>query len=411
MLIDKNIQLKVKLPLNKSIFNRYLILSYLYNHKNLPIVKEDYPDDIKLLNQILIDDIPEICDCDNAGTALRFLLSVVSIQKENTILTGNSRMMLRPIDGLVNALEELGAKIEFIKNTNYPPIKVLKTISLKDINNIPNSIKINDTKSSQFVSSIMMIAPKFNKEFVIDFNDNIGSFEYIKMTSKLMNSIGLKNKITKNKIRILPIKNPLNFDEKLIENDWSAASFFYTILLAYKQGNITLENLNKNSIQGDKAIMDIMLNFGIKSIQSGNNIIISKDEKTILKDVIKIDVSNCPDLAPPIAVSSVISNIETYIYGIENLKYKESDRIFSICNNIKKLNFKVEKKDNFIHIYKNENKNVWNELKEKNIIIETENDHRIAMAFAVFENLFENIKLDDKKCVSKSFPNFFNFVI
>ncbi|MGI6719102.1 MAG: hypothetical protein ACOX4D_08245 [Bacteroidales bacterium] len=411
MLIDKNIQLKVNLPLNKSIFNRYLILSYLYNHKNLPIVKEDYPDDIKLLNQILIDDIPEICDCDNAGTALRFLLSVVSIQKENTILTGNSRMMLRPIDGLVNALEELGAKIEFIKNTNYPPIKVLKTISLKDINNIPNSIKINDTKSSQFVSSIMMIAPKFNKEFVIDFNDNIGSFEYIKMTSKLMNSIGLKNKITKNKIRILPIKNPLNFDEKLIENDWSAASFFYTILLAYKQGNITLENLNKNSIQGDKAIMDIMLNFGIKSIQSGNNIIISKDEKTILKDVIKIDVSNCPDLAPPIAVSSVISNIETYIYGIENLKYKESDRIFSICNNIKKLNFKVEKKDNFIHIYKNENKNVWNELKEKNIIIETENDHRIAMAFAVFENLFENIKLDDKKCVSKSFPNFFNFVI
>lgn len=411
MLIDKNIQLKVNLPLNKSIFNRYLILSYLYNHKNLPIVKEDYPDDIKLLNQILIDDIPEICDCDNAGTALRFLLSVVSIQKENTILTGNSRMMLRPIDGLVNALEELGAKIEFIKNTNYPPIKVLKTISLKDINNIPNSIKINDTKSSQFVSSIMMIAPKFNKEFVIDFNDNIGSFEYIKMTSKLMNSIGLKNKITKNKIRILPIKNPLNFDEKLIENDWSAASFFYTILLAYKQGNITLENLNKNSIQGDKAIMDIMLNFGIKSIRSGNNIIISKDEKTILKDVIKIDVSNCPDLAPPIAVSSVISNIETYIYGIENLKYKESDRIFSICNNIKKLNFKVEKKDNFIHIYKNENKNVWNELKEKNIIIETENDHRIAMAFAVFENLFENIKLDDKKCVSKSFPNFFNFVI
>lgn len=410
MLIDKNFKLKVNLPPNKSIFNRYLILSYLYNNKKLPIVKDYYPDDITLLNKLLKNEIPDVCNCDNAGTVLRFLLSVVSIQKENTILTGSNRMMLRPIDGLVNALTTLGAKIEYLGNKNYPPIKVIKTIDLNNTNNIPNKIKIRDTKSSQFISSLMMISPKFNKEITIEFENNIGSFEYINMTSKLMNAIGLNNNITNNKVTILPIQENIIFNEKLIENDWSAASFFYTILLAYKNGEITFIDLHKDSIQGDKAIINIMHNFGIKTIQNNNNITIKKENNYLIEKTIKVDISNCPDLAPPIAVASIISNVETYIYGIENLKYKESNRILSICNNIKKLNFDVEVSNNFIHIFKNKDKYIFDKLKEKEITIETENDHRIAMAFAIFEKEFENIKLDNKSCVSKSFPNFFNFI-
>lgn len=404
----------IELPLNKSILNRYLVLSYLYG--NLPNLKfdESTPDDVTLLYDILKKNIPEYNNCKNAGTVFRFILAVAALFDKQRIIAGSERMNLRPCKDLVDSLTQLGAKIEYIDEEGFPPVKIISPIPT-DSNNYPNTISIKSDVSSQFVSAIMMIAPALKHELNIKLEGNIASLPYIIMTSKVMTALGLTNVINDDIITILPQKENLLLNDFHVERDWSAVAFWVTILSAHEEGRIELKELSTNSIQGDKIVLDYLQYFGINYSEENGSIVLSKSKKTPLSksrelpknnppNHLTISLKDTPDLFPPLAVAFALNNIEVILFGLENLKWKESDRVTAVIENLKKLSYNIEQlSHNNIAIHKS-SVDITN-IKD-NIILNTHDDHRIAMAFAIFEKLNQNIKIDNWECVGKSYPGF-----
>ena len=395
----------IELPLNKSILNRYLVLKYLYDALPSTNFDNNIPEDTILLYNILKEDIPEYCNCDNAGTVLRFVMAIAAVSGKNVWIGGSKRMHTRPCKDLVDALRQLGAKIEYIIDEGCPPVETFNTINT---NNYPRTITCNTDTSSQFVSAIMMIAPRFSNGLRIELVGQNVSFPYIEMTSKMMNAAGLVNVIEDNIISIAPRTEDFAFGNIMFERDWSAAAFWITILSGLDEGRIALNGLTTNSIQGDKAILDYLPYLGIDYTEENGSIILSKSKEKLhqsSKQLLNINLINTPDLFPPLAVAFALSNIDVHYSGLDNLIHKESNRIEAVLENLELLSYKTDKiSDSEIIIFGSDN-----DISEINsaITINTHKDHRIAMAFAIFEYLNKNIRIDDRNCVKKSYPAFF----
>ncbi|MDR2083836.1 MAG: hypothetical protein LBP67_02430 [Bacteroidales bacterium] len=394
----------IDLPINKSILNRYLILKYLYDDLSNVSLDSGTPDDSILLYNILKEDIPDFCNCMNAGTVFRFILAVSSLSGKSRIIDGSERMRERPCKDLVDSLELLGAKIEYLDKVGYPPVRIISPINL---NNYPETIFVKSDISSQFVSAIMMIAPLLPLGLNIELCEQNVSHSYIVMTSEIMNNVGLKTVFNDNLIYVLSQTDKVMFDDFIFEKDWSAAAFWVTILSAFEKGSVELKGLTTKSVQGDKVILDYLHYLNIDYIENDNSIILSKSGIRIIEKpdkVVKIDLKNSPDLFPPLAVAFALSDVEVHFTGLNNLIWKESNRIVSVLDNLKLLSYDVvQLSDDDVIIYRsiNDISNI-----NKKIMIKTHDDHRIAMAFAVFEYLNDNIEIDNMDCVTKSYPGF-----
>ena len=381
----------IKIFGSKSESNRLLILKSLFPGIKIRNISDS--DDTEILSRALNSKRTEI-DVSHAGTAMRFLTAFFSSQAGyELVLTGSNRMQERPIKILVDALISLGAKINYTKKKGFPPIKIVG----QEIKN--KKVYLDGNVSSQYISALMLIAPSLKNGIEINLKKGIVSRPYIEMTRDLLNYFGIKVIFTENKIEIEP-KSIIKNKVKLVESDWSSASYYFSIVSLCKEAKISLKNFNQKSLQGDSVLPIIYQKLGVKTTFIENEIIISKMADFNLPKMISLDLTDSPDIAQTIAVSCFGLGVGCELSGLKTLKIKETDRLIALKKELGKLGAEVNVTHNTIIL----NSSV--KIKD-NIIIDTYNDHRMAMAFAPL-GLITKIKIEKPMVVSKSYPLFWD---
>lgn len=390
------LQGEILLPASKSISNRALIIQAICKKECIINNLSDANDTILLKN--LLDKINRqeeeiIIDVEDAGTACRFLTSLLAIQhNKKFILKGTERMHLRPIGDLVDALVSLGANIEYIEETGFLPLKIIGT------NIQGGDVHIQTTISSQFISSLCLIAPVLPLGLNIHFLSEVVSESYVEMTLNVMQKFGIAYISDKQHISIPP--QEYRPQRITIENDWSSACFFYCMTFLKKEVLFYFPFLQKESIQGDAYIAKIAEQFGIESIQNEDGILLKKSN-SLHSIPASLDLSHYPDLAIPFIVCCAISYPTILIRGLHHLEYKESERLTALTIELLKIGVEL--------IYQNDElRFVQLEHFGQNTTVSfsTYNDHRISMALSIVSILGIDVTLDDSQCVQKSFPTF-----
>ena len=387
----QDIQGAVSISGSKSESNRLILLRAYMSYFKIFNLSDS--DDTKLMLSAIESDKKEI-NIGHAGTAMRFLTSYYSSISENSkILTGSNRMKQRPISILVDALKDLGCDIEYIEKSGFPPLK----INGKNI--LTNSVTLPANVSSQYISSLMMLGVSLENGLKIKLSSEITSLPYILMTKKIIERIGGTSKIHDREITIEPLTEKV-IPEQFVESDWSSASYFFSIVALSKSATLTLSTFFKDSLQGDSTLVDIYKIFGIETIFEEDHIILSKNKIDLPKSI-NLNLKDSPDLAQTIIVTCLGLGVDCTLEGLHTLKIKETDRLIALKNEIEKFNVdKVEITENSITLENNSN------LKHE-VIIDTYNDHRMAMSFAPL-SLIVPIKINNPEVVTKSYVNFWN---
>ena len=386
-----NLQSSIKISGSKSETNRLLLLQALYS--NISLENTSNSDDSEVMIKALISN-ETVIDIHHAGTAMRFLTAYFSIREgKEVILTGSSRMKERPIKILVEALKQLGAEISYEENEGFPPIKIIgKRIT-------QNKVSLPANVSSQYISALLLIAPKLENGLELTLIGEITSIPYIKMTLALLNEVGVETSFLENVVTVKPKLSIVNY-QLLIESDWSSASYFYSIIALSELGTkITLSSYKQNSLQGDSVLAEIYKDFGVETAFEDNNIILKKS-KTHDPQPTTYNLNNAPDIAQTIAVTCFGLGISCRLTGLHTLKIKETDRLEALQIELTKLGATISVTNDSLTL---ENSSKIN----SNIKIKTYQDHRMAMAFAPLA-LKTSIIIEDAKVVSKSYPNFWN---
>jgi len=333
-------------------------------------------------------------DIHHAGTAMRFLTAYFSIQEgKEVILTGSSRMKERPIKILVEALNQLGAEITYEENEGFPPIRI------KGKKLTQNKVSLPANISSQYISALLLIAPKLENGLELTLEGEITSIPYINMTLALLNEIGVTTSFEKNKIKIqhLAVVPPSGV-RGLIESDWSSASYWYSIIALSEIGTqITLSNYKKNSLQGDAALVEIYKSFGVETVFDNNSIILHK-VNNLKPETLNLKLNNSPDIAQTIAVTCFGLGIGCHLTGLHTLKIKETDRLEALKTELSKFGANISVTENSLTLQPSE------KIIE-NVSVKTYQDHRMAMAFAPLA-LKVPITIQNAEVVSKSYPTF-----
>ena len=379
----------VVLPTSKSISNRVLIINALAE-SDMPIEGVSDCDDTRVMLNVLQSNDTKF-DVGAAGTSMRFLTAFLSKIVGKWEITGSERMKNRPIKLLVDALNELGAKIEYIEKEGYPPLRIYGS-ALQG-----GRIEMQGNVSSQYISALLMLAPTMQQGLRLVLQGDIISVPYIQMTIKIMEQFGIQSYWKGNEIYIPnQAYTPVPF---VVEGDWSAASYWYEMLALAPQGEVELKGLYKDSVQGDAAIATIFEHIGVKTKFTKQGVILSK--KAPKKGKLVYNFVNQPDLAQTCVVCCCLLGIPFYFSGLQSLKIKETDRIYALVTELKKLGYVVHQKDNSILEFNNERCDVATEQS-----IDTYDDHRMAMAFAPACIKVREISINEPHVVTKSYPNF-----
>jgi len=379
---------------SKSESNRLLLLQALYPEIKIGNVSNS--DDSVLMSKALSSK-DTVIDIHHAGTAMRFLTAYFSTQDGRNIeLTGSKRMKERPIAILVDALNQLGAEITYKENEGFPPLLIKGKKLTK------NKVTLKANVSSQFISALLLVAPKLENGIELTLDGEITSVPYIKMTLSLLEEIGVKTKFEGNLITIAPKKqSEVSGQQLTVESDWSSASYFYSIAAMSAIGtSIMLSSYKQNSLQGDSALATIYKSFGVTTTFKDNSVTLKKEEEVALDTQIDFDLKNAPDIAQTISVTAFGLGLECHLTGLHTLKIKETDRLIALKTEIEKLGGEVAITDNSLTLKKANNR-------QQNIAVATYNDHRMAMAFAPLA-LKTPIIIEDYKVVSKSYPTFWD---
>ena len=388
---ERSLRGELKISGSKSEFNRLLILRAYTSFFKIFNLSDS--DDTNTMISALKSEDEEI-DIGHAGTAMRFLTSYYSsIINSSKILTGSERMKQRPISILVDALNHIGAEIEYLESEGYPPIK----LKGKLITN--NEVILPANVSSQYISSLMMLGVSLEDGLKINLSTKITSLPYIKMTKILIERIGGEVIIKSDKIIIKPFLAH-NISDQTVESDWSSASYFYSLVALSDYSEITISTFFKKSIQGDSRIENIYRKFGVETSFRDNKIHLKK-VNVELPEIISINLQDNPDLAQTIIITCLGLGVDCDLQGLHTLKIKETDRLIALKKEIEKFDVdRVEVSDQSI-ILKNNSK-----LKS-NVTVDTYNDHRMAMSFAPL-SLIIPIIIRNPEVVSKSYSNFWN---
>lgn len=387
---QKKIFGEIKLEASKSISNRLLIIKNLTN-LDFKIHNLSNANDTQLLLKVLSNfENKETINCEDAGTTLRFIIPFLATKKGKWEIFGTKRMHQRPVGPLVESLKQLGCHISYLEKEGFPPV----CISSNGL--VGGSLSIKGDVSSQYISALLLVAPTLKKGLNITISSVLNSAPYVKMTLKLMKSFGVNYNWDNNRIEIKEQEYELR--SCTVENDWSAASFWYSFIALSKEGSIKIPQLYKNSIQGDAILSDLYTSFGVNTEFNENGVLLTKSIK-VAKEV-NFNLSNHPDLALPIVVTCAGLGIKGQLNGLESLKIKESDRLFSIKKELNKFNIIVEIDDSSIKIKENQ------KIVQPTSIIECHKDHRIPMSIAPLCMKVDSIKFDNKDVVNKSYPKF-----
>jgi len=397
---------KITAPPSKSYTNRALVLGVFVKDsvriKN-PLLSDDtkamiacliqlgievsiHPDRIEVKGSIYdIEEKEYRLNADLSGTTIRFLLALSCLVPGTKILSGKEGLNKRPIKDLVDALRQLGAKIEYLDVEGHPPVRVLPS-KLSS-----GKVKINGTVSSQYVSAILMIAPLIRKTTVEVIGDQI-SKPYIDMTIDTMKQFGVAVSNKDYKKYTIPGDQKYNINEYLVEGDISSASYFFAIA-ALTKSVLTVKNIKSNSKQADMRFLKILE-------EMGNKITYKKDQVTIAGKGIKpvsVAMQDCPDQIQTLGVLAAFANGITKITGIQSLRVKETDRVVALERELKKMDVKTSSTSDRLVIFGGN---------PKPARIDTYGDHRMAMSFAVAAALLSGMEINDPDVVGKTFPDF-----
>ena len=387
----KNLHGNINISGSKSESNRLLTLRAYTSFFNINNLSDS--DDTKTMISSLKSHKEEI-NIGHAGTAMRFLTSYYSsILNSSKILTGSSRMKERPILILVEALNNLGADIEYIDKKGYPPIKINGKLLYGD------EIALTADVSSQYVSSLMMLGVSINQGLKIKLSTKITSLPYINMTKKIIERIGGIVDIKPDEIIIKQLVSN-KIPDQIVESDWSSASYFYSLVALSDSSDITLSSFFNNSIQGDSRIVDIYKQFGVETKFLNDKIYLKKNNID-LPDSISINLRDNPDLAQTIVVTCLGLGVNCKLEGLHTLKLKETDRLLALKREIEKFEVDCVTISNQSITLKNNSK-----LKS-GVSINTYDDHRMAMSFAPL-SMINPIIIINPEVVSKSYLNFWN---
>ena len=392
---NTSIQGVVNLPASKSECNRALIIEALLGKSDL-INNVSAAADSQTLANILrhFSNGENNFDVGPAGTTMRFLTAFFTTQKGAQVLTGSARMNDRPVGVLVDALRRLGASIDYLGKENYPPIRI------NESNIEGGEIEIDGGVSSQYISALMLIAPTFRNGLNIKLLNDLVSKPYIEMTAKLMQGFGAKVKFEDSSILV---ENAGYRSSRFsVESDWSAASYWYEVLSFAKAGQVRLEGLKRDSLQGDSAVADLYKSFGVETEFESSGVFLRKVDIE-LPQYFEYDFTLCPDLVQTVAVTCTGLRIEAKLTGLKTLKIKETDRILALQNELEKLGVEIECGNDWMKIHAAE----FSAFSfEPSTQIETYKDHRMAMAFAPMAIKYGALEIDDPAVVAKSYPSF-----
>ncbi|MBC5993555.1 3-phosphoshikimate 1-carboxyvinyltransferase [Pontibacter cellulosilyticus] len=381
------IHTSIKLPASKSEANRALIISVL-SGSAAELHNLSEANDTQLLQRLLNSD-SETIDAEDAGTVMRFLTAYYAITGQSKTLVGTERMCQRPIKVLVDALRELGASITYLGEEGYPPLKIeaFKGSGKKHL-------KVRSDISSQYISALLMVAPLLPEGLVLELDGKIGSRPYINMTLSLMKHFGVEAAFEGNIITVPHQKyKSASFE---VESDWSAASYWYSIVALAKEADVTLLGLRKDSFQGDSAVADIMAHLGVYTSFTDKGIQLTKKH---CEKFLSYDFSDCPDLAQTVVALGAALGVKLEITGLESLRIKETDRIQALQIELLSMGSKLE--EITPGVFRMEPGII---SKEK-FNFRTYQDHRMAMAFAPLA-LLAPTQIQEPTVVRKSYPGF-----
>lgn len=386
-------KISIQLPFSKSISNRALIINALSGGNSM-IRNISVCDDTDVMRSVLSSSECKF-DIGAAGTAMRFLTAYLSTRDGEWIITGSERMKQRPIGVLVDALRQMGAKIEYEEKEGFPPLHIIG----KKLNG--GEISLKGDVSSQYISALLMIAPTLNSGLTLRLEGDVISCSYIEMTLAMMNHYGVKSVFDANSIMV-PCQ-PYIPTDYAVEADWSAASYWYEICaLANAPCQITLPHLYQNSLQGDSAIAKLFTNLGVETIYDEGKCITIYNSGKNLPNLFSNDFSLQPDVVQTFVVTCCLLGVKFDFTGLKTLRIKETDRIAALVNECRKLGFEIEPHG--------DDRLTWNgkQCAPSAEPILTYKDHRMAMSFAPAALLSGKVKIDDPMVVTKSYPNFWH---
>jgi len=386
--IEKTVNGNIQITGSKSETNRLLVLQQFY--PNLTIENSSNSDDSRLMKKALASDSNEI-NIGHAGTAMRFLTSYFSVEENSEIvLTGSHRMKNRPIKILVDALKSIGADIEYVEKEGFPPLKIRgKKLTI-------NFVEIDGNVSSQYISSLLLIAPTLKEGLQLKFKGKVTSVPYINMTLRLLSELGIESTWENDTISIQP-KPSISAKTIVVESDWSSASYYYSLVALSPNSKVRLSSYKKTSLQGDSVLANIYKKLGVETTYVKNSIILKNKKLSDFK-LLTLDLKSAPDIAQTIAVTCFGLGVECYLVGLHTLKIKETDRLVALKNEIEKLGGEVEITNETLLLKSSKKIN-------ENISIATYDDHRMAMAFAPLA-IKVSIEIEESNVVSKSYPTF-----
>ena len=381
----------IQLPASKSISNRALILNALSLNPNPIDNLADCED-----TQVLIDVFntnSNVFDVKAAGTAMRFLTAFLAGMEGEWTIKGSPRMHERPIYPLVDALTALGATIEYLNIEGFPPIKIIG----KPLQG--GEVYLAGNISSQFISALLMIAPMMTDGLIIHIKDEVVSKPYVYLTINMMEKFGAKVKWEHNTLTVKPkAYAPVTIT---VEPDWTAASYWYAMVALLPGSSVKLLGLEKESLQGDAKLVELFEHLGVTSDFQDDGVVIAKTKEAA--DRFFYNFINEPDLVQTFVVTCCFLGIRFLFSGIDTLKIKETDRVKALITEMEKLGFVLQE-------FKNHTIGWDGELceAEENPTINTYDDHRMAMAFALVAIYKKSLIINHPEVVSKSYPHFWN---
>lgn len=398
----KTNDIRITLPASKSMSNRWLMINHLTGG-HFRISKPSTSGDTRLLRKLLTQ-LEEgggsgVYYCNNAGSVARFLMPLLAITPGHHTLTGDDRLCQRPMAPLIEALRQMGLRVECTENEGFLPVHIQGSVPTK------RTVSVDPLLSSQFVSSLLLIAPCMPEGISLTMTQRPTSRPYIEMTCDILRQAGIEVRRSSNgrTYYVHHLDSRPKSAAVAIERDWSSASYFYTMALLRPDLRIRLLGLQLDSCQGDSATDIFFRLLGVVSTEvrspyrsAGRSITLQgKGERP---KSVQFNCIDCPDLVPTFAVAAAAAKVKATLKGVSNIALKESDRMMVICNELRRMGGKVTASDEALVIMPSDLHPVEP--------VKTYNDHRIAMAFAPLRLLFPDLVIENPEVVDKSFPEF-----
>ncbi len=326
----------------------------------------------------------------NAGTAMRPLTAALTLGKGEYVLTGEPRMKERPIGHLVDALRSGGAHIEYLENEGYPPLKIVAN-GLEG-----GDVSIDGSISSQFLTALLMAAPMAKNDMVISITGELVSKPYIDITLDIMRTFGVE--VHHENYKRFTVKSGQCYkavDRFMVEGDASSASYFLAAA-AIKGGTVKVTGIGQNSIQGDAAFAQVLEKMGAKVEYADEYIAVTRGAL----HGVDMDFNHIPDAAMTIATTALFAKGSTTLRNIYNWRVKETDRLYAMATELRKVGAEVEEGEDYLKITPPE--------QLKHAAIDTYDDHRMAMCFSLLALDPVSVTINDPECTAKTFPTYFD---